>query len=87
MLLDTAAQRDLLAFACADGRGELELGEIVLHGDHAGASGHGSNVKHQDLTLGELGDLPCLLCTLCSHTQQPSEKEEVDLQGSVQGCC
>ena len=83
VLLDTAAQGHLLAFASADGRGELELGEIVLHGHHTGAGRHGSNVKHQDLALGELGDLPCLLCTLRSHTQQPSEKEEVDLQSNV----
>ena len=85
MLLDTAAQGDLLTLACADRCGELELGKIVLNGNHAGASGHGPDVKHQDLALGELGDLPCLLCTLCSHTQQPSEKEEVDLQSKVQG--
>ena len=85
MLLDTAAQGNLLTLACAHRRGELELGEIVLNSNHTGASGHGPDVKHQDLTLSELGDLSCLLCALCSHTQQPSEKEEVDLQSNVQG--
>ena len=86
MLLDTATQGHLLALACADRRGELELGKIILNSDNTGAGGHGPYVKHQDLTLGELRNLSCLLCALCSHTQQPSEKEEVDLQSKVQGC-
>uniref|UniRef100_A0A0E0REH8 SWIRM domain-containing protein n=1 Tax=Oryza rufipogon TaxID=4529 RepID=A0A0E0REH8_ORYRU len=51
MLLDTAAEGNLLTFACADRGSELKLGEIVLDSNHASTSRHRSDVKHEDFTL------------------------------------
>uniref|UniRef100_J3MPH4 Uncharacterized protein n=1 Tax=Oryza brachyantha TaxID=4533 RepID=J3MPH4_ORYBR len=71
MLLHTTAGGNLFTFACADRGSKLKVGKIVLDSDHTSASRHRSDIKHQDFTLGELGNFPSLLCTFCPHTQQP----------------
>lgn len=57
MAFDSPAEGDLLAFARAHWRSELQLGQIVLHGDDAGAGRHGADVQHEDLSLGQLRHL------------------------------
>ena len=57
MLFHTPTQGHLLALLGANGTRQLELCQVVLDGNNACSSAHGSDVEHQDFTLRHLGDL------------------------------
>lgn len=82
MLLDTSAQGDLLANVGAGRAGQDQLGGVVLDGGYLGARRGGTNVDHNDLVLGQLGDLG-LLAVGGSHTEQATEQVEVHLNLTV----
>lgn len=82
MLVDTSAEGDLLANVCADGAGEDQLGGIVLDGGHLGAGGRGANVDHDDLVLGQLGDLG-LLAVGRLDAEQTAQQVKVDFDLAV----
>ena len=82
MLVDTTAQSNLLANVCASRAGENQLGGILLDGGNLGASRSRANVNHNDLVLGELGNLG-LLSIGGPHTKQTAEEIEVDLDLTV----
>lgn len=82
MLLNTTGQGDLLANVCAGRGGEDELGGIVLDGGNLGTGGRGTNVDHDDLVLGELGDLG-LLAVGGADTEETAQEVEVDLDLAV----
>jgi hypothetical protein len=56
-LPDTADQGNLLTFACVDRRRQLKFGATILNSNHTGAGGHGLDINHQDLAIGEVGDI------------------------------
>ena len=80
VLLDAPAERDLLAVLGAHRAGELQLGEVVLDGEHARAGAHAADVEHQHLALGQLRDLGLLLALLGAHAEQAAQQEKVDLE-------
>lgn len=82
MLLDTSGQSNLLANVAAGRAGQNQLGGIVLDSDNLGSSRGGTNVDHDHLVLGQLGNLG-LLAIGGSHTEQAAEKVEVDLDLAV----
>jgi len=77
VLFDSPAQRDLLANFSAGGRRQGDLRAVVGDGDDPSASGSGSNVDHEDLTLGQLLDLGLLLIGRL-HSEKSPQEEVVD---------
>lgn len=82
MLVDTSAESHLLTDICADGAGQDQLSSVVLDSSDLSTSGRGANVDHDDLVLGQLGDLG-LLAVGRLDTKQASEQVEVDLDLAV----
>lgn len=82
MLFDTSAQSDLLANVGTGRAGQDQLSGIVLDSSDLRSSRGGTNVDHDDLVLGQLGDLR-LLAVGSSHTEQAAEEVEVNLDLAV----
>lgn len=82
MLLDTATQGNLLADVGAGRAGEDQLSGIILDGGNLGTGRSRANVDHDDLVLGQLGDLG-LLAVGSPHTKETAKEIEVDLDFAV----
>lgn len=84
MLVDSSGDGNLLANFCASRGGQGELGGIGLDTQDLGTGGGGANVDHQNLVLGQLGNLG-LLAIGSLNTQKAAEQEVVDLNLGVDG--
>lgn len=84
MLLDSPADGDLLANLRTGRAGQLEFGHVGLDTQDLGAGSGRSDVHHEDLVLGQLGDLG-LLAVGRLDTQQAAQQEVVDLELGVDG--
>ena len=72
MLLDTTGQRDLLAYLCTGGGGQLDFGEISFYTEHTATSRRRTNVDEEQFVLSELRDLGLLL-VLSLDTEESTE--------------
>lgn len=79
MLLDSSAERDLLANLRASRAGKLQLRSISLDSDHLRTRSRRPDVDHEHLVLCQFSDLG-LLAVGGLYTQQPPEQEVVDFK-------
>jgi hypothetical protein len=82
MLLDTSAQGNLLADVGTGRAGQDKLSSIVLDSGNLGTGRSGTNVDHDNLVLGELGNLG-LLSIGSPDTEKTTEEVEVNLDLAV----
>lgn len=82
VLFDTPAECHLFANVGASRAYEDKLGSIVLDGGDLGTGGGGADVDHDELVLGEFGDLG-LLAVGGPNTEQTTEQVEVDFDFTV----
>lgn len=64
VLFHSARKCNLLLLLRADGGGQLQLGQVMLHGDDPRSSAARSDVQHQNFILGQLAHLALLLSSL-----------------------
>eukprot|EP00406_Dinophysis_acuminata_P025596 CAMPEP_0179349176 /NCGR_PEP_ID=MMETSP0797-20121207/74097_1 /TAXON_ID=47934 /ORGANISM="Dinophysis acuminata, Strain DAEP01" /LENGTH=496 /DNA_ID=CAMNT_0021064033 /DNA_START=366 /DNA_END=1852 /DNA_ORIENTATION=+ len=71
VLLDAAAQGDLVVLLRADRVRQDNLGEVVLlDAEDSPAGRRGADVHHEDLSLLQLGHLACLVVALGLHAEE-----------------
>jgi hypothetical protein len=81
VLIYTSRKSNLLALLCANRGDQGDLGQISLDGHNTTTGRGGSNVNHENFTLGQLGNL-ALLVTLSLNSEKTAQQEKVDFEVS-----